>query len=649
MKPILRNAGLILLLYSFAASPVALSQPVGYFTGAKPTCGAVNTDIQDSNGSISTDELTLFFSRASDGIEDIYEATRSEIDGCFDVVTRLEGEVNGPFEDIVTHTRIAPDGATVIFFNSNRPGGFGQHDMYMATRPVGAQDFGNVINLGDGVNGPLDDRCPILTPDGREMIFYSDRDGGFGSYDLYRATRTDLSEDFGRVEHLGEPVNTVHHERGCVLSSDGLNLFFFSDRADPGIFGPDMWVATRTTREAPFESAVNLDEFSLGSSLNLPETIEFPSSISRNWPANGSKLYFMVIRSSAQGDWEIHEATWISFDDCVIQEGAEEADCDENGLADDCEVARGASHLDIDSDQDGTLDVCQVLDFRSEEVAPWQPEDIGEPEVAGGAHFEGDCLRVLAGPGAVRARNNDSFSLLQQPVAGDFQFTARLGEWIQAGPGSLAGLMVRESLEANSRHSGVALEKRESDFRHSFMRRERVFTRSQDHGVYDNLGLWLRLERRGDVISGELSVDGKTWTEPDGVELVDLPEEIHVGLALLAAGDDPTVATFCDLSLLPLAEPATKFLRGDCNQSAQVDISDGQCILDWRFSGAAAPGCLAATNTNGDGRTDIADAIYLFGALFLGGPPPAAPFPECGVGTEADAALGCVTPPASCR
>ena len=48
------------------------------------------------------------------------------------------------------------------------------------------------------------------------------------------------------------------------------------------------------------------------------------------------------------------------------------------------------------------------------------------------------------------------------------------------------------------------------------------------------------------------------------------------------------------------------------------------------------PGRRAATNTN----VDIADAIYLFSALFLGGPPPVERFPECGVGTEADATLG---------
>ena len=52
------------------------------------------------------------------------------------------------------------------------------------------------------------------------------------------------------------------------------------------------------------------------------------------------------------------------------------------------------------------------------------------------------------------------------------------------------------------------------------------------------------------------------------------------------------------------------------------------------------------TNTNVDRNVDIADAIDLFSALFLGGPLPVGPVPECGVGTEAGATLGC---DANCR
>ena len=62
-----------------------------------------------------------------------------------------------------------------------------------------------------------------------------------------------------------------------------------------------------------------------------------------------------------------------------------------------------------------------------------------------------------------------------------------------------------------------------------------------------------------------------------------------------------------------------------------------------------APGCVAVTNTNGDSAVDLSGAVYLLSHLFLGGPPPVAPFPECGTSDlEADRELGCKTPPKNC-
>ena len=70
------------------------------------------------------------------------------------------------------------------------------------------------------------------------------------------------------------------------------------------------------------------------------------------------------------------------------------------------------------------------------------------------------------------------------------------------------------------------------------------------------------------------------------------------------------------------------------------------CILDWLFAGEATPECVAATNTNGDGVTNITDATYLLNHLFSGGPAPAQPYPDCGPGVlPIDAELGCANSP----
>ena len=94
-----------------------------------------------------------------------------------------------------------------------------------------------------------------------------------------------------------------------------------------------------------------------------------------------------------------------------------------------------------------------------------------------------------------------------------------------------------------------------------------------------------------------------------------------------------------------------RFVRGDCNSDGNVNgITDATTILSYSFLGGSEPHCLAACDASGDGSIGgVGDAIYLLTYFFLGGAPPAAPFPECGVGAlPGDELLGCSTPPAIC-
>ena len=81
-----------------------------------------------------------------------------------------------------------------------------------------------------------------------------------------------------------------------------------------------------------------------------------------------------------------------------------------------------------------------------------------------------------------------------------------------------------------------------------------------------------------------------------------------------------------------------RYLRGDSNGDAVVDISDSKFTLDWLFLGGREPGCLEAADANQDHSVNIADPIYTLEWKFNGSPRPPAPFPVCGY---ALAPLGC--------
>ena len=74
------------------------------------------------------------------------------------------------------------------------------------------------------------------------------------------------------------------------------------------------------------------------------------------------------------------------------------------------------------------------------------------------------------------------------------------------------------------------------------------------------------------------------------------------------------------------------FIRGDADGSGQIDLNDAFMILSFvagmDYKDSNAPRCLEAMDVNKDGENDISDAIQLLNFLYLGGSPPAAPFPE---------------------
>lgn len=76
--------------------------------------------------------------------------------------------------------------------------------------------------------------------------------------------------------------------------------------------------------------------------------------------------------------------------------------------------------------------------------------------------------------------------------------------------------------------------------------------------------------------------------------------------------------------------PGTKFIRGDTNQDSFINVVDGVVLVLSLFSGRPHSDCQAAEDSSSDGKVDVADAVYTFEYLYLGGPPPPAPFPSCG-------------------
>lgn len=105
------------------------------------------------------------------------------------------------------------------------------------------------------------------------------------------------------------------------------------------------------------------------------------------------------------------------------------------------------------------------------------------------------------------------------------------------------------------------------------------------------------------------------------------------------AGDSyvPDISDTLDLLLRGPTEERPRFIRGDANNDARVDIADGVWIVNELFYGGRVTRCRAAADANDDAKVDLADALYILRYQLQPGstpsnlyPKPPAPFPGCG-------------------
>ena len=185
--------------------------------------------------------------------------------------------------------------------------------------------------------------------------------------------------------------------------------------------------------------------------------------------------------------------------------------------------------------------------LRPGPVAPWQSLDLSEPERFGAVRMQEGCLQILGAEGVIGGRA-DTAHYVYQPRAGDFRFVGRLNTWNATETGSVAGLMVRESLEPGARTAAVVIEKYFDTFRHLFYQRTTGSLRRVRNDTYSALDVWLEIQREGDELRARLSQDGESWTEPNSIVVEDLADELLVGVTAAAREGDLGVADFCELT-----------------------------------------------------------------------------------------------------
>ncbi len=155
----------------------------------------------------------------------------------------------------------------------------------VATVQPAAADWGPAVNLGAPINSPGDELGLALSADGLVLVFDSDRPGGHGDRDLYRSDWTDGV--WSEPTNLGPSVNTPLREYAPDLSPSGVLMYtthgFNLRTASPD--GGGSWIA-----DAPLGTPIDSGADEWGGRASGADTIVF-SAFDRAGGAGGHDVW----------------------------------------------------------------------------------------------------------------------------------------------------------------------------------------------------------------------------------------------------------------------------------------------------------------------------------------------------------------------
>ncbi|MFN3196377.1 MAG: OmpA family protein [Chlorobiota bacterium] len=181
-----------------------------------------------------------------------------------------------------------------MYFTSEKPG---EQKIFRAVYENG--DWKIVQTAGDKVNSGEQNGAPTLTPDGQYMVFasYENDVDGEGRTDLYSARKIDGK--WSDIQNLGIAINSEYWDSQPSISSDGMTLYFSSDRP-ASKSGTNIFYSKRTregwSQAKELESVnSNSDEMS---PFIAPDNKTFTMSSNRSGGEGGFDIYVAKVNSS---------------------------------------------------------------------------------------------------------------------------------------------------------------------------------------------------------------------------------------------------------------------------------------------------------------------------------------------------------------
>ena len=207
--------------------------------------------------------------------------------------------------------------------------------------------------------------------------------------------------------------------------------------------------------------------------------------------------------------------------------------------------------------------------------SPWLHGDIGTVNLTGTALYSSGSFSNT-GAGADIEGTADAFHYIYQSISGDVTITARVESLDNTDPWAKAGVMIRSTLDANSKNvftgitpsNGITFQNRASSGGNTTATAVSSFSAPY----------WVRIKREGNVVSSFRSLDGVTWTQV-GTELtISLGTDVYIGLGV-SSHTTAVLATAVFKNVTVTTSTGTVNYKQATNSSKQAIKGDDEVIV----------------------------------------------------------------------
>jgi serine/threonine protein kinase/Tol biopolymer transport system component len=236
-----------------------LTSPDYEWTAPQSLGATVNSADDERHPYLSADGLTLLFDSNRPGGRgdfDLWESRRSSVESPWQPPVNMGSQVNNDKSN--ESPSLCDDGLSLFFSGYGYEGApASQQALVQARRKSTQAPWESGVALNQTINGDGSKISPKISFDGLTLVYGASDRGSMGGMDLWYSRRSTLNDPFVASSNFRGPISSTADERDSGLSSDGRVIVFASDREGRGT---NLWMAVRISVTDAWSQPVELPD-----------------------------------------------------------------------------------------------------------------------------------------------------------------------------------------------------------------------------------------------------------------------------------------------------------------------------------------------------------------------------------------------------